>query len=126
MADLAYRGYLVGDDLKLRPASIMNRSELVEMLAARVADITLRDSAAAVDTILRAMNNALADGRRIEIRGFGAFSVIRRAMRIGRNPRNGEKVVVPAKCALHFKTGKALREGVDDRCELPSSFGRVI
>jgi integration host factor subunit beta len=117
MADLAYRGYLVGDDLQLRPASIMNRSELVAMLADRVEDISLRDSAAAVDTILRALNDALADGRRIEIRGFGIFSVIRRPMRIGRNPRNGDKVVVPAKCALHFKTGKALREGVDGQTE---------
>ena len=95
----------------------MNRSELVENLVARVDDMTHRDAETAVDTILEAMNAALVDRRRIEIRGFGVFSVVRRPMRMGRNPRNGASVVVPEKLALHFKPGKALREGVDDQAK---------
>lgn len=91
----------------------MNRSDLVENLVAGVDDMTLRDSESAVDAILKAINGALVDVRRIEIRGFGALSVVRKPMRIGRNPRNGAEVVVPEKRALHFKPGKALREGVD-------------
>jgi integration host factor subunit beta len=90
----------------------MNRSELVEMLAVHVDDMTRRDAESAVDTIFKALNDALAVGRRIEIRGFGVFSVVRRPMRMGRNPRNGASVLVPEKRALHFKPGKSLREGV--------------
>ena len=59
------------------------------------------------------MSDALARGHRIEIRGFGSFSINRRPPRVGRNPRSGEQVTIPEKLVPHFKPGKALREGVD-------------
>ena len=93
----------------------MTRSDLVEELAARFAQLTLRDAESAVKTILDAMGDALVRGNRIEIRGFGSFSVSRRPPRIGRNPRSGESVQVPEKRVPHFKPGKALREAVDER-----------
>lgn len=93
----------------------MTRSDLVEELANRFAQLTHRDAEAAVKAILDAMNDALVRGHRIEIRGFGSFSVNHRAPRIGRNPRSGERVAIPPKRVPHFKPGKALREAVDLR-----------
>ncbi len=93
----------------------MTRSDLVEELAARFGQITQRDAEFAVRAILEAMNDALARGHRIEIRGFGSFSVIYRPPRMGRNPRSGESVAIPEKRVPHFKPGKALRETVDQR-----------
>ena len=63
------------------------------------------------------MNDALVRGHRIEIRGFGSFSVSHRAQRLGRNQRNDESVAIPEKHVPHFKPGKALREAVDQRSE---------
>ena len=63
------------------------------------------------------MNDAMVSGHRIEIRGFGSFSINRRAPRIGRNPRSGESVAIPEKRVPHFKPGKALRQQVDQRTE---------
>ena len=91
----------------------MTRSELVEELAARFSQLTQRDAEYSVKAILDAMNDALVRGHRIEIRGFGSFSVNRRSPRIGRNPRSGESVMIPEKRVPHFKPGKALREQVD-------------
>lgn len=93
----------------------MTRSDLVEALAARFGQLTHRDAEFAVKTILDAMGEALVKGHRIEIRGFGSFSVNRRSPRIGRNPRSGESVMIPEKRVPHFKPGKALREQVDTR-----------
>ncbi len=93
----------------------MNKSDLVEPLAARFPHLTLRDVDWAVNTILGAMNDALACGHRIEIRGFGSFSVVHRAPRVGRNPRSGEPVDIPQRRVTHFKPGKALRVAVDQR-----------
>ena len=95
----------------------MNRSDLVEELAARFSQLTANDAELAVKAILDAMNDALVSGHRIEIRGFGSFSINRRAPRIGRNPRSGESVAIPEKRVPHFKPGKALREQVDQRTE---------
>ena len=64
------------------------------------------------------MSEALAKGHRIEIRGFGSFSINRRPPRMGRNPRSGEQVLIPEKLVPHFKPGKALREGVDQAATL--------
>ena len=61
------------------------------------------------------MNDALVRGHRIEIRGFGSFTINRRPPRMGRNPRSGESVSIPEKRVPHFKPGKALREAVDER-----------
>ncbi len=100
--------------LSFKPA-IMTRSDLVEELAVRFSQLTQRDAEFAVKAILEAMNDALVRGHRIEIRGFGSFSVNRRPPRMGRNPRSGESVVIPEKRVPHFKPGKALREAVDQR-----------
>ena len=91
----------------------MTRSDLVELLAERFGQLTQRDADAAVKTILDAMSDALVRGHRIEIRGFGSFSINRRPPRVGRNPRSGEEVTIPEKLVAHFKPGKALREAVD-------------
>jgi integration host factor subunit beta len=91
----------------------MTKSELVSHLAARFPQLVLKDADYAVKVILDAMAGALARGQRIEIRGFGSFSLNHRPPRISRNPKSGEKVHVPAKRVPHFKAGKELRERVD-------------
>jgi integration host factor subunit beta len=87
----------------------MNRSDLVTELSARFGQFTQRDVETAVDAIIDAMTDTLVRGHRIEIRGFGSFSVKRQAPRMGRNPRSGESVAIPERRATHFKPGKALR-----------------
>ncbi|WP_395667823.1 integration host factor subunit beta [Rhodoferax sp.] len=99
----------------------MTRSDLVEELANRFGQLTQRDAEFAVKAILDAMNNALVRGHRIEIRGFGSFSINRRPPRMGRNPRSGESVAIPERRVPHFKPGKALREAVDARTAEMSS-----
>jgi integration host factor subunit beta len=96
----------------------MTRSDLVVALAERFAQLTQRDTEFAVKTMLDAMSDALARGHRIEIRGFGSFSINRRPPRLGRNPRSGEQVPIPEKLVPHFKPGKAMREGVDTQVPL--------
>ncbi|MBC7547602.1 MAG: integration host factor subunit beta [Polaromonas sp.] len=91
----------------------MTRSDLVEELAARFGQLTHHDAEYAVKKILDTMSDALVRGHRIEIRGFGSFSINRRPPRMGRNPRSGESVAIPEKRVPHFKPGKALREAVD-------------
>jgi integration host factor subunit beta len=107
------------------PTSIaMTRSDLVAALAERFATLTQKDTEFAVKTMLDAMSDALARGHRIEIRGFGSFSINRRPPRLGRNPRSGEQVPIPEKLVPHFKPGKALREGVDQSA--PADGDKVI
>jgi integration host factor subunit beta len=91
----------------------MTRSDLAARLAERFPQLTQRDTELAVKTVLDAMAEALALGHRIEIRGFGSFSISHRPPRVGRNPRSGAQVEIPEKRVPHFKPGKALREGVD-------------
>ena len=91
----------------------MTRSDLIERLAARNPRLSTRDADDAVKTMLDAMSDGLAQGHRIEIRGFGSFSLSYRPPRIGRNPKSGERVHVPAKYVPHFKAGKEMRERVD-------------
>jgi integration host factor subunit beta len=93
----------------------MTRSDLVEALAEKFGQLTQRDADLAVKTILDAMSDALIKGHRIEIRGFGSFTVTHRPPRMGRNPRSGESVAIPEKRVPHFKPGKGLREAVDAR-----------
>jgi integration host factor subunit beta len=93
----------------------MTRSDIVQVLAEKFGQLTHRDAEFAVKTILDAMSEALARGHRIEIRGFGSFSINRRSPRMGRNPRSGESVAIPEKRVPHFKPGKALREAVDEQ-----------
>ena len=91
----------------------MTKSELINQLVKRFPKVPVRDTDFAVKSILDSMTQALAEGQRIEIRGFGSFSLTRRPQRVGRNPKSGEQVVVPEKRVPHFKPGKELRERVD-------------
>ncbi len=91
----------------------MTKSELIEILSARHSQLAPKDAELAVKTMLDAMAHTLAQGDRIEIRGFGSFGLNDRPPRMGRNPKTGEKVLVPRKRVPHFKAGKELRERVD-------------
>jgi integration host factor subunit beta len=91
----------------------MTKSELIARLAERNPRLVARDADEAVNTMLDAMTDALAGGQRIEIRGFGSFALNYRPPRVGRNPKSGDRVQVPAKYVPHFKAGKELRERVD-------------
>jgi integration host factor subunit beta len=93
----------------------MTKSELIELIAAKQKHLPAKDVELALKQILEIMSDALSAGERIEIRGFGSFSINRRPPRVGRNPRSGEQVVVAEKLVPHFKPGKALREAVDAR-----------
>ena len=91
----------------------MTKSELIVRLSERFPQLVAKDADFAVKMILDAMAEALVRGDRIEIRGFGSFALNYRPPRVGRNPKSGDKVSVPAKWVPHFKAGKELRERVD-------------
>lgn len=91
----------------------MNRSDLILRLAERFPQLALKDAEISAVTILGSIGEALARGGRVEIRGFGSFSLNHRPERVARNPKTGEKVHVPPKSMPHFKAGKELRERVD-------------
>lgn len=88
----------------------MTKSELIARIAEQNPHLYQRDVERIVSTIFEEIAGALARGDRVELRGFGAFSVKYRESRLGRNPRTGETVEVEAKAAPYFKTGKQLRE----------------
>jgi integration host factor subunit beta len=90
------------------------KSELVQRIAERNPHLYLRDVENIVNAILDEVTDALARGDRVELRGFGAFSVKKRDARIGRNPRTGDHVEVNEKFVPFFKTGKELRERLND------------
>jgi integration host factor subunit beta len=92
----------------------MTKSELIQQLAARQPQLDYRDVELAVKELLDQLSTALAAGKRIEVRGFGSFSLHYRPPRVGRNPKTGDTVQVPDKYVPHFKPGKELRERVDD------------
>lgn len=91
----------------------MTKSELIRRIAHKQALLAGRDVELAVKVMLEHMTACLAAGRRIEIRGFGSFSLHFRRGRVGRNPRTATPVALPSKYVPHFKPGKALRERVD-------------
>ena len=93
---------------------LMTKSELIDRLTLKYQDLPPTVVEASVKDILEQMVQSLAHGKRIEIRGFGSFSLHYRAPRIGRNPKTGEKVELDAKYVPHFKAGKELRERVDN------------
>ena len=95
----------------------MTKSELIQKLAERNPHLFLRDVEKIVETVFDEISDALANGDRVELRGFGAFSIKHRDARVGRNPRTGETVQVEAKRLPFFKTGKALREKLNDEYE---------
>ncbi len=88
----------------------MTKSELIELIAASQTQLSSRDVELAIKTILEQMSQALATGERIEIRGFGSFSLHYREPRRGRNPKTGDAVELTGKYVPHFKPGKELRE----------------
>jgi integration host factor subunit beta len=91
----------------------MTKSELIDQLAEFQKHLAHLDVELGVKSIIEQMSSALANGDRIEIRGFGSFSLHHRAPRMGRNPKTGEAVALPGKHVPHFKPGKTLRERVD-------------
>jgi len=91
----------------------MTKSDLIESLTRRQSQLAYNDVELAVKTVLEYMAQTLSNGERIEIRGFGSFSLHYRPPRVGRNPKSGDPVSLPAKYVPHFKPGKQLRERVD-------------
>lgn len=92
----------------------MTKSELIERIAERQDQLSPKDIELAVKLVLEYLSQSLASGERIEIRGFGSFSVHYREPRTGRNPKTGEAVELPGKYVPHFKPGKELRDKVNE------------
>lgn len=95
----------------------MTKSELIELISRKQTQFSQKDVELAVNEILDTMIASLAKGERIEIRGFGSFSLHHRKARIGRNPKTGEQVELSEKRVPHFKPGKYLKDSVDDAKE---------
>ncbi len=91
----------------------MTKSELVEKLSTNAEGLNKKDAEVIVNTIFNSIGDALVGGDRVEIRGFGSFSIRERDAREARNPKSGEVVSIPAKKTPFFKTGKELRSRVD-------------
>jgi len=89
------------------------KSELVRALNEKLPDIQLDDVESAVNCLLKHMADALVQGERIEIRGFGSFNLHHRPPRSARNPKTGEMFQLPAKVAIHFKPGKDMKDRVN-------------
>ena len=99
----------------------MIKSELMNALNEKLPELQGKDVELALNCILEHMANALVQGERIEIRGFGSFDCRRRPPRLARNPMTGDTVNLPAKVAIHFKPGKEMRVRVDaarDQCDI--------
>jgi integration host factor subunit beta len=92
----------------------MTKSELIEVIAKEQSHLAYRDVELAIKCMIEQMSQALASGDRIEIRGFGSFSLHFRPPRLGRNPKTGEAVALAGKHVPHFKPGKELRERVNE------------
>jgi len=97
----------------------MTKSELIEVIARKQKHLPAKDVELAVKHLLELMSNALSSGDRIEIRGFGSFSLHYRPPRMGRNPKTGDAVALSGKHVPHFKPGKELRERVNGSRQLP-------
>lgn len=97
----------------------MTKSELIEIVAGKQRHLPAKDVELALKQMLEIMSDALASGDRIEIRGFGSFTLHFRPPRQGRNPKTGEAVALEGKHVPHFKPGKDLRERVNEGAEKP-------
>ncbi|MBY6189673.1 integration host factor subunit beta [Microbulbifer agarilyticus] len=95
----------------------MTKSELIEKIALRLDQLPVKDVELAVKVMLDTMSSVLAEGERIEIRGFGSFSLHYRAPRTGRNPKTGDSVELAGKYVPHFKPGKELRDRVNQQMQ---------
>jgi len=107
---MARDGYLILGETGMA----MTKSELIDILARKQSHLAYKDVELSVKTLLEQMSEALATGERIEIRGFGSFSLHFRPPRMGRNPKTGDSVPLPGKHVPHFKPGKELRERVNE------------
>ncbi len=92
----------------------MTKSELIEALSLKQTHLMQKDVELAVKLVLDQISNALGRQQRVEIRGFGSFALHHRPSRVGRNPKTGEPVHIPAKHVPHFKPGKEMRERVNE------------
>ncbi|MDZ4261097.1 MAG: integration host factor subunit beta [Pseudomonadota bacterium] len=92
----------------------MTKSELIEYITEKQNQLTIKDVEMSVKLLLDYMSDILASGERIEIRGFGSFSLHYRAPRTGRNPKTGDAVVLDGKYVPHFKPGKEMRDRVNE------------
>lgn len=88
----------------------MTKSQLIETLVDKNPQLSMRDVELVVKSLIDQMSESLASGERIEVRGFGSFSLHYRAPRVGRNPKTGESVTLSGKYVPHFKPGKELRD----------------
>ena len=100
-------------DLEFIPS--LTKSDLIDNLSRNQGHLAYRDVELAVKSLIEMMSNALSTGERIEIRGFGSFSLHYRPPRTGRNPKSGEKVDLPGKFVPHFKPGKELRDRANNQ-----------
>ena len=91
----------------------MTKSELIENLSAKHPSLSAKEVEGIVKDILELIAQSLEDANRVEVRGFGSFSLHYRQPRLGRNPKTGDSVKLDAKCVPHFKAGKELKERVD-------------
>jgi integration host factor subunit beta len=99
----------------------MIKSELVNVLNEKLPELQKKEVEVALNVILSQLENALVNGERIEIRGFGSFNCRQRPPRVARNPKSGEAVNLPAKVTIHFKPGKEMRDRVNalsDQCSI--------
>ncbi|OOF69503.1 integration host factor subunit beta [Rodentibacter caecimuris] len=92
----------------------MTKSELIENIAVKYPSLSIKQIDNIVKDILEQICQSLENAERVEVRGFGSFSLHYRQPRIGRNPKTGEPVKLEAKCVPHFKAGKELKERVDN------------
>ncbi len=92
----------------------MTKAELVEKVANQI-NLTKKQTEVVLNTVFSSITDSLAEGKKVELRGFGSFRIRQRNARVGRNPKSGQKVDVPSKKVPFFKAGKELRELVDER-----------
>ena len=95
--------------------SMITKSELIEKISLKQNHLAHKDIELSIKSIIEQMSSSLSKGDRIEIRGFGSFSLHFRPPRIGRNPKSGDKISLPGKYVPHFKPGKELRDRVNNQ-----------
>lgn len=93
----------------------MTKSELIEVVAAKVANFSRKDIEIIVDTLFKSMTDTLSKGSKVEIRGFGSFKIKKREGRQGRNPKSGENIFIEPKKVPFFKAGKEIRERINNK-----------
>jgi integration host factor subunit beta len=96
---------------------LMTKAELVERVANQI-HLTKKQTEVVVNTVFSSITESLAEGKKVELRGFGSFRIRQRNARIGRNPKSGQKVEVPSKKVPFFKAGKELRQLVDNHAKV--------